>query len=371
MCWKKSERIGKMPNKLKDIFSDKMFDLGGKVHFQDSESYNKFLEALQIVQNEGRAVAVEGISSVTTEARDGEMEYPFLEQKNLTQIIIAPSTENVPIALNTEYGKKTVLFRRYHTSNEIILETDKSEIVYLKIVFIKNTSNITFTYRIQPQLAKTVKDIVESYNTAIAFLNKMFKYEDSQNLTTLIFDMRESLLFFERLYLVEQELELSFKPAQIDDTEKEGELEELYLLLIEKKVIRLNAKLNATESTGMTMESGTHELEVGSKLDITFLGNLEYTIYGQKISVHTANLVANAIVKEVKEDKDGALKVLYGDTDSQPMYISYTGFKTIDEARQEAKTIMEHKEEYTDALTFDEHSNYRTLELSRANGMKN
>jgi hypothetical protein len=172
--------------------------------------------------------------------------------------------------------------------------------------------------------------------------------------------LKESILglksFFKRLYLVEQELELSFQPMQIKDTEiVEGELEELYLLLIEKKVIRLNAKLNATESTGITMESGAHKLEVGSKIDLTFLGESEYTIYGQKISVHTANLLSNAIIKEVKQGEEGTIKVLYGDTDNRPMYISYTGFKTIDEAKQEMKTIMEHKEKYIEALTINEH----------------
>jgi hypothetical protein len=37
------------------------------------------------------------------------------------------------------------------------------------------------------------------------------------------------------------------------------------------------------------------------------------------------------------------------------MYISYTGFKTIDEAKQEMKNIMEHKDIYIDALSFNEH----------------
>jgi hypothetical protein len=94
---------------------------------------------------------------------------------------------------------------------------------------------------------------------------------------------------------------------------------------------------------------------VGSKIDLTFLGESEYTIYGQKISVHTSNLLSNAIIKEVKEGEDGTIKVLYGDTDNRPMYISYTGFKTIDEAKQEMKTIMEHKEKYIEALTLNEH----------------
>lgn len=352
-----------MPNKLKDIFSDNMFDVGGKIRFQNSESYKKFFEALQIVQNEGRAVAVEGVSSLTTKVRDGEMEYPFLEQKALTQVVVSPSTEDVPIILDTEYGEKTIIFKRYHTTNEIILETDKNEIVCLKIVFINNTSDITFTYKLQPNLAKTVKDIVESYNTTIMFFNKMFKDDNSRDLSDEygpIVSMRESLLesesFFKRLYLVEQEFEIPFEPAQINDTENDtGEIEEIYLLLIEKKVIRLNVKLNETTSTGITLKSEVKELEVGSKIDVTFIGDSEYIIYGRKIPIYTANLLSDAVIKEIKEDEDGTTKVLYGDADSQPMYISYTGFKTIDEARQEVNAIMEHKEKYIDALIFNEH----------------
>jgi len=352
-----------MPNKLKEIFSDKMFDLGGKIYFQDNEAHRQFLNALQIVQDEGKPVEVKGITALTTVVRDGEMVYPFLEQKDFSQFIVAPSTEDVPIVVNTKHGEKTVLFKCYHTTNETVLETGENEIVYFKIVFIKGTPNITFTYRTQPQLAKTIKDIVESYNTTIALLNNLFKDDDKQELSdeyTFIHDTRESFIelesFFSRLYLIEQELGLSFSPAKIGDTENdEEELEELYLLLIEKKVIRLNAKLTATESTGITMKAGYNLPEAGSKLDITFISKIEYTMYGQKISVHTANLLSNAIVKQFEENEDGSKKILYDDTDSQPMYISYMGFKTIDEAKKEMSTIMEHKERYTDALTFNEY----------------
>lgn len=350
-----------MSNKLKDIFSNKMFDLGGTLHFQDSKSKKKFLEALQIVMNEGREV--EGVSSLTTKVRDGDIEYPFLEHKNLINVSIAPSKEEVPFVLNTEYGEKTILFKRYQTTNEIILETDENEVVYFRIVFIRNTSKITFTYRTQPHLAKTVKNIIENYNTAIAFLNTIFIYKDSQDLSdgnAFIHNMKESILrlesFFKRLYSLEQELGLSFQPTQINDTEKdERELEELYLLLIEKKVIRLNSKLNAAESTLIKMELGDYKLEVGSKIALTFVGDSEYTICGKKISVYTANLLSNAIIKAVKEGEDGTIKILYGDTDDRPMYISYTGFKTKKEAEQEMKTIMEHKEKYIEALTVNEH----------------
>lgn len=61
------------------------------------------------------------------------------------------------------------------------------------------------------------------------------------------------------------------------------------------------------------------------------------------------------IIKKIEKTEDGSTKILYGDSDSQPMYISYMGFKTVDEAKQEMKIVMEHKDRYVDALTFNEH----------------
>jgi hypothetical protein len=353
-----------MSNKLKDIFSNKMYDLGGSINFQDEKSLNDFLNALQIVENEGRVVEINGVSSLSTKVKFGKMEYPFLEHKDFTNFIIGPSTEDVPLVLNTKYGEKTVLFKRYHTTSEIILETDTKNVLYFKIVFLKNTPNVKISYRSQPQFAKTVKEIVESYNTSIALLNKLFTYNDIQDLSddqVLICNMKDAFLelelYFRKLYLVEQELELTFLPKQINDAEKEKlVLEELYLLLIEKKVIRLNAKLNETESTGITLKSGEQKLEIGSIIDLTFLSETEYTLYGQKVFVHMANLLSNAIIKAINEVENGTIKVLYGDTDSRPMYISYKGFKTKEEAKQEMETIMEDKGKYIDAMTLNEHT---------------
>lgn len=353
-----------MSNKLKNIFSNEMFDLGGKIGFQDIESYKKFLKALKIVQNDGTMVEVDGISSFITSVKDGGMEYPFLEKIKPDKFIIAPSKEDVPILLDTEYGKRTILFRRYYTTKEIILETSKDEIIYFKISFIKNTSNVTFTYRPQPNLAKTVKDIIESCNTATIFLNKFFSKNNQGLLNeyTLICNMKKAILdlksLFNKAYLVEQDIRTSFNPAQFSDTGNELiDLEELYLLLIEKKAIRLNEKISETKAARTSIKSTAHKLEVGNKLDITFVRNVEYTVCNQKIAIYAANLISNAIVKEIKEDEDGGIKVLYDDTDSQPTYISYTGFKTSNEADQEAKSIMDHKEKYVNALTLNEYIN--------------
>lgn len=38
----------------------------------------------------------------------------------------------------------------------------------------------------------------------------------------------------------------------------------------------------------------------------------------QTVTLHTANLLVNALVKDIQECDDGTVKILYGDTDSKP-----------------------------------------------------
>ena len=42
-----------MPNKIKDIFSDDMFNINGTLRFSDDEAYKNFLSALEIAYAEG------------------------------------------------------------------------------------------------------------------------------------------------------------------------------------------------------------------------------------------------------------------------------------------------------------------------------
>ncbi|MDU7338717.1 MAG: hypothetical protein E7L17_11450 [Clostridium sp.] len=368
-----------MPNKLKDIFSSNMLDIGGKIEFHDNKSYKIFLDALQLVQDEGKAVNIEGISSVSTAVKDGEIEYPISQNIIPTKFIIGPSIEDLTITLETEYGKKTINFKLYQTTHEIVLETDKNEIVYFKFNYNKITSNFTFTYIAQPRHANKINTIVEKFSTAKKLLNILFlvkenKYLSNENaffktkdedtiIQTAMESIMRSELFFKRLYSVEQELDLLISPSQLNDSENDRkELEELYLLLVEKKVIRLNAKLDASQTTEIRMVTEAIKLEVGSKIDITYIGESEYSIYGQNICVHSVNLISNAITKEIKKSENGITELLYGDTDNRPMYLSYTAYKTKDEAKKEMEVIMEHKEKYTDALTLNEQ-----IKMLRAN----
>lgn len=355
-----------MPNKLKDVFSNKMFEIGGNLSFRDVDAHNKFLDALRIVHDEGRTVAVEGVSAISTNVKDGSTVYPLMVESVPTQFVVGPSIEPVSITVDTDCGKKTVNFQRYETSKEVMVENSSNEIVFLKFAFLKGGHQVKFTCRMQSKFAKNAKDVADSFCTAIGVLNQFFKPDSAQSvssdfeaLQTIKQSFKITYSFWKKLNMIQDELSLSFDPAKIENIDDNvRDVEELYLLLIEKKAVRLDAKLTPTESTGITLKPSEYAPEIGQTIDLTFTGEIAYSICEQDIKIYTANLLSNAIIKEITECQDGTTKILYDDADSAPMYISCTGHKTPDEALEENALIIRDKErtkKYKEAVTANEY----------------
>ncbi|MCC8138450.1 MAG: hypothetical protein LIO76_10455 [Clostridiales bacterium] len=161
---------------------------------------------------------------------------------------------------------------------------------------------------------------------------------------------------FKKALWIENNLSIAFVPNELtDDIESRRDLEEVYLLLKEKVVIRLNGRLNVSDEAGITIDQQYESIKKGSDIDLTFLGKSEYFIWGKQISLHTANLLTNICAKDVLQMQDGKTKILYDEEKGTPMYISYRGFLTEEDAREEMKKIIDAKEKYVNALTLDEY----------------
>lgn len=316
------------------------------------------------MQEEGKAVRVKGINSVETLVRNREMEYPIDGNNNICDFIVLPSTEEVFFELDTDYGERKFVLKRYRINKGIVLQTYENAIVCLKIFFEKDTMKSKISYHIQLENAKNVKELIESYSIVLSFFNKFFKEDikKSEN-GTAIKNMKqyfeESIEKYKKLEFVEKEFGVTFEPKVLLQNEEAWiDLEELYLALKEKEVIRLNVSVKDMGTTGMKVSQQADDIKVGSKLDITFVTNIEYSLWNININLFVASLLTNAIVKEINEGKDGEIKILYGDEDSRPMFLSYKGFKT-EEAREEMNNIMNHKDDYINALTVAGHINKR------------
>lgn len=363
-----------MANKLKKVFSNEEVAFNGKIHFKDQQSYEEFLEALKTVQKEGKVIKVPGVVSIETAAQGGSSLYPLEEHEQVIDLAVGPSVEHVSHKLNTEFGENVLNLVRYHIEDGIVLETFEKEIIYLKMV-VKNrisengAMTCKFTYRLQPEHAKNIREVVETSSTLLAFCDTFFSQQSGTKVDTYQTEERSSIKqlrdcfvkvnsIAKKLDYLEKELEIVFDPAKLtSDRESEMDLEELYLVLKEKKVIRLNGKLTATEDTQMTISQPVGNVKIGSVLDITFLSDIKYTLWGYNITLYTSNLLSNAIVKEIKKTENDETKIIYGDEDSRPMYISYRGFKTEDEAREEVKNIMNHKNVYVEARMTSDYIN--------------
>ena len=355
-----------MPNKIKDIFSDDMFNINGTLRFSDDEAYKNFLSALEIAYAEGRVVPVEGVTSVATTVGHLGAKFPLEEHTNITQFFVGPAVETVPITLDVDGEEKTITLLRSRTKDKVILRSEPDSIVTFNFTFLLGENRHTVNYKVQFEKAKSIREVADSFSIAAALLAHLYSREDNtpaENGKVSLSDVKEYFRcyksFFKRLSAIESKLAISISPSLLNDLprEEQKDIDELYLLLCEKKVVRLDAKLTSTDSTSVAMNRTETPLSIGSKIALTFLSSIEFNFLKQTVTLHTANLLVNALVKDIQESDDGTVKILYGDTDSKPMYISFSAFETSEEAKQESDTILQRDEIYVNALTSNAYIN--------------
>jgi len=349
-----------MPNKLKNIFSDDTFIIDGNLRFKDDEAYQNFLSALEIAHAEGRVVPVDGVTSISTAVNHQGAKFPLEEHTNISHFVVGPAIEPIAIPVSVGSEEKTVTLWRSQTKDKVILRSAPDSIVSFHFTFLLGENRHTVNYKVQFEKAKTIEDVADSFSLASALLAYLYKHEDSTpaakdavSLSDVKKYFRCYASFFRRLQAIENELGLSISPSLLNELprEEQQDIDELYLLLCEKRVIRLNAKLTSTDSTSIDMNNNSTALSVGNRIALTFISTIEFTFLKQTVLLHTANLIVNALVKEIQENCDGTVKILYGDTDSSPMYIAFSAFKTTEDAKQEADSILQHDDVYVNALT--------------------
>ena len=131
---------------------------------------------------------------------------------------------------------------------------------------------------------------------------------------------------------------------------------ELFVLICQKKAMRTSFKLTSMDAANLLKNEESEKPLLGSELFLTFRGKLDYELLGKTISLHTVCAAINAVVKEIIQG-EGTVRIVYGDSDTKPMYVSMKAFKTEDEATIEAADALSHKEDYITAKTCREYLN--------------
>lgn len=347
-----------MSNKLRDVFNKNERILKASIQFIDADSSREFAKALSAVYKDGQAVKVKGVKSMSVSIDSGISSLPISNCESVTDVIVGPSFDEIKLSLDID--GETVVFPviRCRIDNGCIVQTKEDFIICTKLTFNENTGTAKVSLKPCIERAKDIIDVLRSVKTEKAFLATFFAPDinTKSELDIAFRHLDEIYSVFEKLKYVADTFEKRFVPSSINlnDLSSQRDLYELWFALKEKKAIRLDARLVETSSTSITMGKN-NPIVVNHKLDITMRSTVEYSLWGETIVLHCANYLGNAIVKSIERTEDGQLKVHYGEKESEPMYISYKGFLTEEEACEEHKTMMDHKEEYVNAKTVDQY----------------
>lgn len=350
-----------MANKLRDVFNNDEIFVKGNIRFKDSSASQQFKKALEKVFESGDTVKLEGEAAMSIGVDAGSSILPIEDYERVTDIVVGPSVERIEIPLDVDGETIQFPLDKFYINEGIVLQTPCTHVIFTKIMLypVTKTANIKITPHYQD--ASTTKDVLRSIKQIQALLNGIFiedKDRTNSGIEMIMVQLQKLYSIFERLDYVEKKFDISFSPKTIElnDEESLRDLYELYIAVRDKVALRLNAKMTSTDLTGISVNSGT-DIKENEPIVLSFLGGIEYHIWGTVIKLHTVNLLCNAFVKSIETVEDGKIRVIYGDVESNPMYVSYKCYLTEDEAREELQHVIDNKEEYEKAKTVQQYLN--------------
>lgn len=354
-----------MSNRIRDIFSDDRFMINGKIRFKNEEAYKSFISALEMVRAEEVMVPVDGVVSISSSIEQSGMEFPLPEHKNISRFVVTTHKESIRIPVTFNEEKRSITLYRTLFEDRMVLESRTDSIVYIRMESSKKEGRSKFTYKVQLQKASSVDEIAYSFESAFAFISRLFakaeyepKDDNGISLTQILWYFQVYSRFFRRLHAVENELEIKIKPEKLNylTREDQNDIDELYLLLCEKQILRRKGGKISTEITLPSLDDNHPKLTVGSKLSLSFLDEIIFSFLDEETRLFGASLIVNAMVTDIQQQSDGSSKILYGDVDDKPLYIAYSAFKTELEAQTELETILQHESKYISAKTYADYA---------------
>ena len=354
-----------MANRIRDIFSDDRFSINGKIRFQDEAAYTNFVSALEMVRAEEVMVPVDGVVSISTNIEQSGMVFPLPDHKNITQFVVATNTESITVPVTFNQEERKITLYRTKLEDKIIVRSQKDSVIDLLLECMMKEEKLKFTYKVHLEKAMSVGEIAYDFESAFAFISTLFpktdyepKGENEISLSQVLWYFQVYGQFFRRLQAVENELEMSINPEKLNNLTREDQhdIDEVYLLLCKKQILRRKMKLHSMDSISIPMIDRQPVMKVGSKILLSYSSEIIFSFLGEEKKLFGANQITNAVVTDIQQESDGSSKILYGDTDDEPMHIAYSAFKTAQEAQEELKTMLEHENDYIAAKTYSDYA---------------
>lgn len=354
-----------MANKLKDIFSKKPLERKVKFDFYDEKGYSNFIKGLQELGKTGMPVEVSGVKGVKETIGNGDANYSEKYETNIVKSMLYPAQKPIDIKLTTKSGERIVTLNRIKVDTGYLILAEIGQTIKFNLKSDLEKQETKFSYDIKQKRAKNLHELILDYETAVAFCRYLFKNEDQMkkiesdsnrseinNIKGVIDFFDRSLTIFEHLEYICTKFKLDVSPVDFGENNNYSDVEELYYST-------KGIPLRSVESFG-SLKTNAKDLDltkknelIGTAVNLTFVSNVTYDIFGNDVTLYSANLLCNAVIGEIDEQGDKVEVTLQPEKDKS-MYISYTAYTTAEEAKDGLQNIMNDRGKYFNAPTINQ-----------------
>ncbi len=338
-----------MGNKLrKMIENDNTFEMS--VSFKTQEDKELFANALKNVGSSDIGQRVPIPISMDLKKKAGGYLYPVQSTSNITDFWVYPHEAIVEFTISVDGVDEKILFERREEGDDFILKPIKFKAIDITMSFSKKLKIMKCSYSTHPEKADTVTKLIDEYKRFFALMNVLFT---EKNTNETIENVKKYFQFsirkFIRLTELGEVLKIDLTPKKIVEEDYNNSLiYEFYLLLVKKKIIRQNEKINNIKVDNV------RNIEEGQELCASVLQSGDLEIFGEHRSIYMVNCIFGALVNNVKTKANGEVEIFFKDTEKNPMYRSYSAFLNKTEAEAEMKELESKLESYINAKYWEE-----------------
>lgn len=281
------------------------------------------------------------INGVKFEFKD-LISYPLDPDQEVQDFVIAPSPFPPAVAITLQAGEvdKQVMVERkpYADMHKRLYGSVQDESFTISYVLNESTGMVKFSFNIDINKAKSIKEIVESITLYDAFQNGSIRISDFPLPKADKSDIdsrenQESLNFWKKVYALEKKLGVTFIPEMPLSQEDAQWFSKLHRSLIEEEPFKLYGSIDKFSSTEAHVFKKAIE-EDRRKLTITFIEESKLTIFGVNLTLYGAIGLFNFVMKNVVDTQSkNAADVYIEPADDKGIYTSTRYFLNLDEAK--------------------------------------
>lgn len=340
-----------MGNRLKRMLEeDNSVNLS--VKFKSMKDRDVFAKVVEEIEETGVSKDVPIPLSIEISKKNGEYIYPVRKEENFVDFRVFPGEEIIDVHIQIDGKEETYLFKRRVSNDVIYISSEKSDVVNVEIDITKDDNKMHFSYTVSPINAKTVDELIYEYKRLLALLDTVFKNKDLDN---KIEDAKLGFSYVINYYSMSKELasvlNIELTPKKLIKEDNSGYLiEKFYLLLVRKRIIRIDEKFD-----NVTVDDA-QDFRIGQQLFATCIQEGDLEMFGVSRSIYVVNCFFGARIKDINVN-DGQKIVFFEDSEKSPRYISCSAFLNREEAKNEIDRINENKErmeEYLNAIHWRE-----------------